>query len=254
MTPTNKTENRTHTVSFAELRWRDGKQNKQEYYFRHVENTKRRKKRFRILDSEWREKKSMKIEPDSRKLNDSSNKKRPQMSDLEKPLNEISIKITRIPGTPIWMSYIDLKYAYGQLNLSEKTCRQCVFSITGGNVNGYYSFEKRFCGLSNIATILKKNRRNTEISNSRVTRRYSNNNKGGERKSPYNIFKNTWEPSRSRTQSEWKNIDHRNKVIPRSNGISFKISPPTFGKNQLSKTVKKRSGTGTKEKNRVKLK
>ena len=42
----------------------------------------------------------------------------------------------------MFISQIDLDYAYGQMKLSKETSRQCVFTITGGKLSGYYRFKK----------------------------------------------------------------------------------------------------------------
>ena len=91
--------------------------------------------------------KSVKIALDSRKLNDSCIKIRPHMEEL---LNQISVEITTDRTPELGISKNDLDYEYGQMKLSKKTSRQCVFAITGGNFSGYYGFKKGFYGLADI--------------------------------------------------------------------------------------------------------
>ena len=100
--------------------------------------------------------KSVKIALDSQKLNDSCIKVRPHMPNMEEPLNQISVEITKDRTKELMMSKIDLDYAYGQMMLSEETSRQCVFAITGGNFSGYYRFKKGFYGLADIPTIFQE--------------------------------------------------------------------------------------------------
>ena len=100
--------------------------------------------------------KSVKIALDSRKLNDSCVKMRPHMPNMEEILNQISVEITRDRTTQLFMSKIDLDYAYGQMKLSEETSRQCVFALTGGKFSGYYRFKKGFYGLADIPTIFQE--------------------------------------------------------------------------------------------------
>ena len=100
--------------------------------------------------------KSVKIALDSRKLNDSCIKMRPHMPNMEELLNQISVEITRDRTAQLFMSKIDLDYAYGQRKLSEETSRQCVFALTGGNFSGYYRFKKGFYGLADIPTIFQE--------------------------------------------------------------------------------------------------
>ena len=80
--------------------------------------------------------KSVKIALDSRKLNDSCIKRRPHRPNMEELLNQISMEISRDRTLQLFMSKIDLDYAYGQMKLSEETSRQCVFVITGEKFSG----------------------------------------------------------------------------------------------------------------------
>ena len=96
--------------------------------------------------------KSVKIALDSRNLNDSCIKMRPHIPNMEVLLNQISVEITRDRTVQLFISKIDLDYAYGQMKLSEETSRQCVFALTGGNFSGYYRFKKGFYGLADIPT------------------------------------------------------------------------------------------------------
>ena len=57
----------------------------------------------------------------------------PNMEDL---LNQISTEITRVQNELLWISKIDLEYAYGQMKLSEKQVNTN-FAKTGANMNGY---------------------------------------------------------------------------------------------------------------------
>ena len=59
----------------------------------------------------------------------------------------------------LFMSKIDLDYAYGQMKLSEETSRQFVFALIGGNFSGYYRFKKGFTDLPTYPQLSKKNDR-----------------------------------------------------------------------------------------------
>ena len=100
--------------------------------------------------------KSVKLALDSRKLNDSCNKMRPHMPNMEELLNQISVEITRDRILQLFISKIDLDYAYGQMKLSEETGRIYVFALTGGKFSGYYRFEKGFYGLADIPIIFQE--------------------------------------------------------------------------------------------------
>ena len=77
------------------------------------------------------------------------------MPNMEKLISKISAKITNGEGE-IWMSKIDLDYAYGQARLSKEAAKHCVFSIIGGDFTGHYRFKKGFYGLSDIPTVFQE--------------------------------------------------------------------------------------------------
>ena len=78
------------------------------------------------------------------------------MPNMEELISKISAEITNSNGE-IWMSKIDLDYAYGQAKLSKEAAKQCVFSIIGGSFTGHYRFKKGFYGLSDIPTVVQEN-------------------------------------------------------------------------------------------------
>ena len=100
--------------------------------------------------------KSVKIALDSRKLNENCIKMRPHMRNMGELLNQISFEITRDSTAQLFLSKIDLDYAYGQMKLSDETSRQCVFALTGGHFSGYYRFKKGFYGIADIPTIFQE--------------------------------------------------------------------------------------------------
>ena len=100
--------------------------------------------------------KTVKIALDARKLNESCVKKRPHMPNVEELLNQISTELSRNDHDPIWISVIDLDYAYGQMKLAPETSKHCNFAVTGENMNGYYQFLKGFYGPADIPTIFQE--------------------------------------------------------------------------------------------------
>ena len=52
----------------------------------------------------------------------------------------------------VFISKIDLDYAYSQMKLSDETSRQCVFALTERKFSGYYRIEKRYYGLGDTPT------------------------------------------------------------------------------------------------------
>ena len=74
------------------------------------------------------------------------------MPNIAELVSKISAKITDGEGE-IWMSKIDLDYAYGQAKLSKEAAKHCVFLNIGGELTGHYRFKKGFYGLSDILTV-----------------------------------------------------------------------------------------------------
>ena len=97
--------------------------------------------------------KTVKIALDARKPNDSSVKKRPHMPNMEELLNQISAELSRKIPDPIWISTIDLDFAYGEIKLAPETSKHCNFAVTGENMNGYYRFLTGLYGPADIPTI-----------------------------------------------------------------------------------------------------
>ena len=89
---------------------------------------------------------------DSLKLNNSCIKRRPHMTNMEELLNQILVEITRDRSVKLFISKIDLDFAYGQTKLFEERSRQCVFAITRAKFSGFYRFKKVFYGLAMILT------------------------------------------------------------------------------------------------------
>ena len=99
--------------------------------------------------------KSVKIALDSRQLNEACVERKAAMPNMEDLISKISAEHTKNDGD-IWMSEIELDYAYGQAKLSKEAARHCVFSIIGGDFTGHYRFKKGFCGLSDIPTVFQE--------------------------------------------------------------------------------------------------
>ena len=78
-----------------------------------------------------------------------------RLPNMEELISKISAKITDGEGE-IWMSKIDLDYAYSQAKLSMDAAKHCVFSIIGGDFTGHYRFKKGFYGLSDIPTVFQE--------------------------------------------------------------------------------------------------
>ena len=88
----------------------------------------------------------------SRKLNGINIKKKAQMPNMEELLLRISRRNNDGKEGEIWISKLDLGYAYGQVMLSEKAKNLCIFTVTGGKFKVQYRFLKEFDGLADLAT------------------------------------------------------------------------------------------------------
>ena len=75
---------------------------------------------------------------------------------MKELLNQIQVENTQDLAVQLFISKIDPDHAYGQMNLSDETSRQCVFALTGGNFRGYYWFKKGFYGLADFPTIFQE--------------------------------------------------------------------------------------------------
>ena len=100
--------------------------------------------------------KTVKIALDARKLNDSCVKKRPHMPNMKELLNQISAELSKNDRDPIWISVVDLDYAYGQMKLVPETSKHCNFAMTGEKINGHYQFLKGFYSPADIPTIFQE--------------------------------------------------------------------------------------------------
>ena len=58
------------------------------------------------------------------------------MPNMEELLNQISVEKTRNLAAQLFISKIDLDYAYGQMKLSKETNQKCLFAITAAKFSG----------------------------------------------------------------------------------------------------------------------
>ena len=100
---------------------------------------------------------SVKLAMDARILNDNTIKRKAQMPNLEELLGQVSMAITKDEEMPLYISTIDLEYAFGQVKLHPDTSKHCNIAIIGGDSTGYYQFKKGFYGLSDMPTIFQEN-------------------------------------------------------------------------------------------------
>ena len=93
---------------------------------------------------------------DARILNDNTIKRKAQMPNLEELLGQVTLSITKDESMPLYISTIDLEYAFGQISLHPETRKHCNIAIIGGEATGYYQFKKEFYGLSDMSTLEHK--------------------------------------------------------------------------------------------------
>ena len=67
----------------------------------------------------------------------------PNIEDITAPL---SVKIADNKTEQLFLSTIDLKYAFGQIDLQEDTSKHNVFTMIGGKKNGTLPIHKMFKG------------------------------------------------------------------------------------------------------------
>ncbi len=80
---------------------------------------------------------SVKIALDSVELNQQIVRKTMQMALLADLLDQISMEISEVRFKPLYISTIDLKYAFGQIKLHRNTAKLCVSAIVGGKATGH---------------------------------------------------------------------------------------------------------------------
>ena len=100
---------------------------------------------------------SVKLAMDARILNDNTIKRKAQMPNLEELLGQVSMAISKDEDKPLYISTIDLEYAFGQVKLHPDTSKHCNIAIIGGDSTGYYQFKKGFYGLSDMPTLFQEN-------------------------------------------------------------------------------------------------
>ena len=98
---------------------------------------------------------SVKIALDAVELNRQIVRKTMQIPILAELLDQISIKISEGRGKPLFISTIDLKYAFGQNALHKNTAKHCVAAIVGEKATGYYRFLKGFYGLADMPVLFQ---------------------------------------------------------------------------------------------------
>ncbi len=79
-----------------------------------------------------------------------------QVQNLDNLRDSTTIKISSNDGEELWISTIDLEYAFGQVELDEDTAKHCVVAIVGGENTGHYRFKRGFYGLADMPVVFQK--------------------------------------------------------------------------------------------------
>ena len=74
----------------------------------------------------------------------------PNIETLMDSISQIKTDYKTEPAEKIYISTIDLKYVYSQLNLHPATAKRCNFNIVSGDVTGTYRFKTGFYGLTDM--------------------------------------------------------------------------------------------------------
>ena len=99
---------------------------------------------------------SVKLAIHARILNDNTIKRKAQMPNLEELLGQVSMAITKNEEMRLYLSTIDLEYAFGQVKLLPDTSKHCNIAIIGGDATGYYRFKKGFSAYRTSQPYFKK--------------------------------------------------------------------------------------------------
>ena len=100
---------------------------------------------------------SVKLALDSKILNKSIHKNKYQMPNIDSIIDSISQHINDSnQGENVYISTIELKYAYSQLSLHPDTARHCNFNIICGDATGTYRFKTELYGLTEVPAEFQK--------------------------------------------------------------------------------------------------
>ena len=93
---------------------------------------------------------------DSKKIIKFIHKNKYQMPNIDLLLDKIAQVVKSGKTKQTLFSKLDLRYAYSQIQLDQKTREQCSFSLIGGNATGTYQFQTGFYGLTDMPADFQK--------------------------------------------------------------------------------------------------
>ena len=104
---------------------------------------------------------SVKLAMNAKPMNDQIHKNQYQMPNLLELLDSAAQIITSDKIGDVWLTSLDLKYAFSQIPLSDEVSRHCNFNIVCGEQTGTYRFETGFYGLTDMPKEFQKAMDNT---------------------------------------------------------------------------------------------
>ena len=97
-----------------------------------------------------------KLALDSKKINKFIHKNKYQMPNIDLLQDNIAQVVKSDKTKHTLFSKLDLRYAYSQIPLDQKTREQCNFSLISGNATGTYRFQTGFCGFTDMPAKFQK--------------------------------------------------------------------------------------------------
>ena len=99
---------------------------------------------------------TVKLALDSKKIKKFIHKNKYQMPNIDLLLDNIAQVVKSDKRKQMLFSKLDLRYAYSQIPLDQKTREQCNFSLIGGNATGTYQFPTGFYGPTDMPAKFQK--------------------------------------------------------------------------------------------------
>ena len=161
--------------------------------------------------------KTVKIALDARKLNDSCVKKRPHMPNMEELLNQISPELSKNDHDPIWISVIDLDYAYGQIKLAPETSKLQFCDNRRKDKRILPIPERILLPRRHTNDFPRENRQNIRTPNTSLAGRHLNRHTRNQRRTHPKTTFGTDKTGKRRLQSEQEKI----KIIPKGNNMAW---------------------------------
>ena len=100
--------------------------------------------------------KTVKVALEARLLNNAIQKDKYQLTNLDNLMDQVAEIINSTDEGEVRFTSLDLRYAYGQLELHPETAQHCNFQIIGGRATGTYAFNTGVYGLTTTPSEMQK--------------------------------------------------------------------------------------------------